>query len=235
MNYTAIIVDDEAHAIRTLTAQLGWAKVPVEVIGTAMSVAEAGDLLTQTKPDFIFLDIKMPGQTGFDLFPMIDEKVTDVIFTTAHDEFALKAFKHQASGYLMKPVSTKELKALLEKLINRRGALAENRQDIIIEEKGGTFKIPADCLLYISAESGYVILHFDDASQRTVSKLLKDLQNLLADKGFERCHNKYLVNMKQVVELKKARNATLKLSDGTVLPVSRSRKTQVYTRFDAVR
>lgn len=235
MKYTVIIVDDEAHAIRTLTAQLSWTKLPLEVIGTANSVEEAEKLLVASKPDFLFMDIKMPAKTGFELFPIIDESVTEAIFVTAHDQFALKAYQYHASGYLMKPVSTLELKSLLQKLIERRGKLAGNNQDLVLAEKSGMVRLPLKSIVYISAESGYTVLHFDSGTKRTVPKLLKELEENLEAKGFVRCHNKYLVNMEHVIELKKARNSELKLSSGFIVPVSRSKKSEVYRSFDSIR
>ena len=231
MNYTAIIVDDEPHAVRTLTAQLEWTHLPVSVIATAHSVQEAHETLRKQKPDFLFLDIKMPGSTGFDLFPSIDSAVTDIIFTTAHDEFALKAFQHQAAGYLMKPVSTIELKSLLQKLINKRGLSAADNQDLILEEKGGMLKIPLHQIMYIYSEGSISVIKKSDGTQRTVNALLKELEAKLAQSGFFRVHNQYLVNLSKVTEVIKARNAELVLDNAQKLPVSRAKKMAFYEHF----
>ena len=232
MKYTAILVDDEAHAIRTLSAQLGWTKLPIEIIFTGNSVEETEDFLRLNKPDFLFLDIKMPGQGGFELFPNIDLSVTDVIFTTAHDEFALQAFQHQASGYLMKPVSTIELKSLLEKLINKRGVNAAENQDLIIEEKSGFLKIPLNQILYIYSEGSLSLIKKTDGTVRSVNNLLKELEERLINSKFHRIHNQYLVNMTKVSEIIKARNAELILDTAERLPISRSRKAAFYLHFD---
>lgn len=231
MTYKAIIVDDEAHAVRTLTAQLEWTKLPLELIGTANSVEEAFELLKTKKPDFLFLDIKMPGSTGFDLFPSIDSAVTDIIFTTAHDEFALKAFQHQAAGYLMKPVSTLELKSLLQKLINKRGVLAADNQDLILTDKSGIVKIPINQILYISSEGSISLIKKTDGNVRSVNGLLKELEAQLIDLRFFRVHNQYLVNLTKVTEVIKARNAELVLDNGQKLPISRAKKMAFYEHF----
>ncbi|AWW00463.1 LytR/AlgR family response regulator transcription factor [Arcticibacterium luteifluviistationis] len=234
MKYTAILVDDEQHAIRTLTAQLGWTKLPIEILGFANSVDEAETLLIDLKPDFLFLDIKMPGKESFELFPLLDLKVTDVIFTTAYDEYALKAFKHQASGYLMKPVSTKELTSLLEKLISKRGVLAEGNQDLYIEEKSGLLRIPLNDILYISSEGSYSSIHKIDGSMKVVTSILKDLEKKLSSKQFFRIHNQYIVNTAQVSEVIKSRNAELVLKNAAKLPISRAKKAAFYSFFEGV-
>lgn len=231
MSYTAIIVDDEAHAVRTLTAQLEWTKLPVKLLAIANSVEEAFELLKIKKPDFLFLDIKMPGSTGFDLFPVIDSAITDTIFTTAHDQYALKAFQHQAAGYLMKPVSTLELKSLLQKLINKRGVLAADNQDLILTEKSGIVKIPINEILYISSEGSISLIKKTDGTVRSVNGLLKELEAQLIDSRFFRVHNQYLVNLTKVTEVIKARNAELILETGQRLPISRARKIEFYQQF----
>lgn len=231
--YSAILVDDEPHAIRTIQAQLGWTKLPISIIGIANSVAEAEELLKEFKPDFLFLDIKMPGKESFELFTAIDLKVTDVIFTTAYDEYALRAFKYQASGYLMKPVSTKELTSLLEKLISKRGVLAEENQDLYLEEKSGLLRIPLNSILYISSEGGYSSIHKEDGSTKVVPFILKDLEKRLGNKHFFRIHNQYIVNTAQVSKIIKARNAVLILKSGIELPISRAKKALFYSFFEA--
>jgi two-component system, LytTR family, response regulator len=232
MRYTAILVDDEAHALRTLTAQLGWTKLPIEVIFVGNSVEETSQFLRLNKPDFLFLDIKMPGSDGFKLFPDIDLSVTEVIFTTAHDEYALRAFQHQASGYLMKPVSTIELKSLLKKLINKRGVSAAENQDLVIEEKSGIIKIPLNQILYIFSEGSISLIKKTDGTIRSVNSLLKELEAKLKQAKFYRIHNQYLVNEAKVREILKARNAELILETGEKLPISRSRKAGFYQYFN---
>ncbi|WP_369010871.1 LytR/AlgR family response regulator transcription factor [Lacihabitans sp. LS3-19] len=101
-----MLVDDVAHGIRTLSAQMELTKLPIEITFTGNSVEETEDFSRINKPSFLFLDIKMPGQRGFELFLNIDLSVRNVIFTTAHDEFAFKSFQHQTSGYLSQPLST---------------------------------------------------------------------------------------------------------------------------------
>ncbi|MCP9768321.1 DNA-binding response regulator [Lacihabitans sp. LS3-19] len=234
MKYTAILVDDEAHAIRTLSAQIGWTKLPIEITFTGNSVEETEDFLRLNKPDFLFLDIKMPGQGGFELFPNIDLSVTDVIFTTAHDEFALQAFQHQASGYLMKPVSTIELKNLLGKLINKRGVLAAESQDLLIQEKTGILKIPLSQILYISSEGSICLIHKTDGTRRSVNSLLKDLEVKLNNGNFYRIHHQYLVNLTKVKEIIKARNSEAILETDEKLPISRAKKATFYEVYESL-
>ncbi len=232
--FTVIIVDDEPHAIRTLSAQLEWTHLPVKIIDTANSVEEAEVALRKRKPDFIFLDIKMPGKEGFELFDAIDLKVSEVIFTTAHDSYALKAFKLQASGYLMKPVSTKELKSLLTRLMEKRGMSADEHQDLIIDEKSGILKLPLKSILYVSSIGSYSHIHFDDNTEKVVNTNLKILEGKLAKKGFFRLHNQFLVNGSIITHIVKSRNAHAVLKNGKELPISRAKKVLFYAFFEAL-
>lgn len=229
-NFTAIIVDDEPHAIRTLQVQLGWTELPIQVSATATSVNIAREVLKKGVPDFLFLDIKMPVKGGFDLFEEADLSGTEVIFTTAHDEFALKAFKHQAAGYLMKPVSTDELKTLLEKLMQKRWP-EERTQYLMVDSKEGMLRIAFDDILYLNSDGGHSEVHQLDGRVISLNTLLKDFEVQLG-LPFFRLHHQFLVNLRKVKEVMKGRNAGVILQDGTKLPVSRSKKTAFYAAFE---
>ena len=131
----------------------------------------------------------------------------------------------------MKPVSTIELKSLLQKLINKRGLSAADNQDLILEEKGGMFKIPLHQIMYIYSEGSISVIKKSDGTQRTVNALLKELEAKLAQSGFFRVHNQYLVNLSKVTEVIKARNAELVLDNAQKLPISRAKKMAFYEHF----
>ncbi|KPM47647.1 LytR/AlgR family response regulator transcription factor [Jiulongibacter sediminis] len=230
-NFTTIIVDDESHAIRTLQAQLVWTELPIEVMATATSVNVAREVLKKHQPDFLFLDVKMPVKGGFDLFHEIDLSGIEVIFITAHDEFALKAFKHQAAGYLMKPVITDELRDLLEKLMQKRWP-TERTQYLLTDGKDGMTRIAFDEILYVKSDGPHSEIFMSDGKKVTLNKLLKELEVQLG-RQFYRLHHQYLVNLRKVAEVSKGRNAEAVLYDGTKLPVSRSKKAEFYAAFES--
>jgi two-component system, LytTR family, response regulator len=232
MKYTAVIVDDEAHAVRTLETQLRWTALPIEVIYKANSVNEASLFLEETKPDFLFLDIKMPNKNGFVLLQEIDLSTTDVIFTTAHEEYALDAFNHLAAGYLLKPLSTTELTKLLNYLINRKKNDSLTEDFITLNQKTGTLKLSIDDILYVYSDTGITYIIKTDGRKKTVNYLLKDLEETLEAKKFFRVHHKYLVNLKKISEITKGRNTELLLASGEKLPVSRTKKIAFFEAFE---
>ncbi|MGR3810274.1 LytR/AlgR family response regulator transcription factor [Jiulongibacter sp. NS-SX5] len=229
-NFTAIIVDDEPHAIRTLQAQLGWTELPIEVLATATSVNVAREVLQKHQPDFLFLDVKMPTKGGFELFQEVDLSGIEVIFTTAHDEYALKAFKHQAAGYLMKPVSTDELRNLLEKLIQKRWPEARSSY-LTFHAKDGIQRIDPQEILYVSSLGANAAIHLTSGDIVKVNKLLKSLEDELGT-AFFRIHHQYLLNLAKVSSIQKGRNAEVELLNGEKLPVSRSKKMEFYAVFE---
>ncbi|UBM59327.1 response regulator [Marinilongibacter aquaticus] len=229
-SFTAIIVDDEPHAIRTLRVQLEWTGLPLKVLAAVSNLNSAMELIEKHKPDFLFLDVKMPGSNGFELYQKSDLSGIEVIFTTAHDEFALKAFKHHAAGYLTKPLSTDELQSLLEKLIQKRFP-KERSTFLTIREKDGIQRFILNQITHISSIGSRSEIHFQDHSSKQVNKPLKELQADLAPQ-FHRLHHQFLINLFHTVEVLTVRNAEAVLSNGVRIPISRSRKNEFYEAFE---
>jgi two-component system LytT family response regulator len=231
--FTAIIVDDEAHCLRTLQAQILWTELPIRVINTFDNVCDAQRFLKNSTPDFIFLDVKMPVSDGFSLFSCVNTDYSDVIFTTAHDEFALKAFEHHASGYLLKPISLKELKPLLKSLISKREVRHyEVPKELEVVTSSRVYKIPHHQILYAVSKGSYSTIKLEGGEEIKVSIHLKKLAERLEDESFFRIHHQYLVNSKKVQFVNRL-TATVELHNGETLPVSRSKKAAFVTFFSA--
>lgn len=231
--FTVLLVDDEAHCLRTLEAQLGWAELPIRVIGTANNVEDAARFFQKNSPDFIFLDIKMPTTDGFSLFDFVKTDFSDVIITTAHDEFALRAFGCQASGYLLKPISLKELKPLLKSLISKREVRHyEVPKELEVVTSSRIYKIPHHQILYAVSEGSYSTVKLEGGEEVKASIHLKKLTERLKNDSFFRIHHQYLVNSRKVQFINRV-NATVELNNGETLPVSRSKKAAFLTYFSA--
>lgn len=227
MKYKALLIDDEAHCLRTLETQLGWIEIDIEIIAKASSVEMARTFLDgySNNLDFVFLDIHMPEADGFELLDHLSLEKAHVIFVTAYDEYALKAFQHHASGYLTKPVSTDDLEALLESLVLKQSKVAKETLKLTTRE--GIELITLNNILFIEADGSYCQIVLNGNKKVVVSKNLKNLGLLLPEDRFLRIHSKYIVNTKYIQGLATGSSTKIIISKEYELPVSRSRKESV--------
>ena len=230
--HKAIIIDDERLARNELKKLLS--DFPeVEVIGEADNAAEGIEKIESLMPDLIFLDIQMPGKTGFDMLMEL-EKAPHVIFTTAYDEFALKAFEVNALDYLMKPVEPKRLADALHKLLqaeekelaaamagSHRGMLSENDQVFVKDGERCWFVKLSEVRLFESV--GNYAKVFFGPNKPLILKSLNALEDRLDDKIFFRANRKHIVNMRMIEKVEPYFNGglLLDLKAGEKIEVSR--------------
>ena len=244
-----IIVDDEEFARSSLYFLLQENCPNVNICGIAKSANEAKVLLQTYEVDLIFLDIAMPGENGFSLIPQIQEANARVIFTTAYDQYALKAIKANAIDYLLKPIDIEELVAAVEKaakyqqlnqalhqntgLRNLETALKEQRgiNRLTLPSGQGYRLIDVDDIIHIEADSNYSIFHLKNKEKITVSKVLKDYEEILPDERFFRIHKSSIVNLKYVKEYHNKNGLVLSLEDGASLVVSRRRASDFFDKI----
>jgi two-component system LytT family response regulator len=242
-----IIIDDEKHCIKTLTSLLEKNFSDVHILTTCTDSTLAFGLIQHHQPDFIFLDIEMPLLNGFDLLSKFEHLFFDVIFTTAYDSYALKAIKYSALDYLLKPISTEDLAAAIEKLKSKHESISKaqltmatavhNRQlpDTIAlpTSEGLNFASVSD-IVFCVADGGYTRMHMADMSEILLSKALGDVDELLGEYHFFRIHHSTLINLKQVKKYIRGDGGEVIMSSGQTLPVARTRKTDflnVFLRF----
>jgi two-component system LytT family response regulator len=231
-----LIVDDEEPA-RALLAELLGAHPDVEIVGACRDGYEAVERAGALEPDLLLLDIQMPKLDGFEVLELIDRE-TDVVFVTAYDEYALKAFEVNAVDYLLKPFSAERLDGALERARERRGrspgldpaGLAaaarpgnERLTRVVVRDGGQIQIIPVETIDFLMAQGDYVAIHADRRSflkQQT----LQSLGESLDPARFVRIHRSYIMNVQRLVRVepyaKDSRAAVL--ADGTELPISRS-------------
>ncbi|RYY48451.1 MAG: response regulator [Chitinophagaceae bacterium] len=230
--HKAIIIDDERLARNELKKLLS--DFPeVEVIGEAANAAEGIEKIESLMPDLIFLDIQMPGKTGFDMLMEL-EKAPHVIFTTAYDEFALKAFEVNALDYLMKPVEPKRLADALHKMQlaeekelaaamagSHRGMLSENDQVFVKDGERCWFVKLSEVRLFESV-GNYAKVYFGP-NKPLILKSLNALEDRLDDKVFFRANRKHIVNMRMIEKVEPYFNGglLLDLKAGEKIEVSR--------------
>ena len=231
----ALIVDDEPNARGVMTQLLERCNTAFDTIDLAESVAEASMRLERNTYDFLFLDIRLNDGTGFQLLESSDDgKWRHLIFTTAYDEFAIKAFKFSASDYLLKPFGLKDLNEAINRCLNRAEQQTQWQPvaETMSNAKFDTLTLPTpqgqegfqlDQILYIESETNYSIFHFADHNRIVVAKTLKYYEDLLSKHGFVRTHRSYLVNGSKIKTLCQMTEGMLKLDTGSEIPVSRRR------------
>jgi len=236
----AIIIDDEKHCIETLKLELQDHIQDIEVIATANSGEEGIELIEERKPDLVFLDIEMPFMNGFEMLKRIQNIQFDVIFVTAYNEHAVKAFKFSAMDYLMKPVHPRELMSSIDRFKAKRNkTIQTDHLDLLLEHltqktdkqlkiafstaDGVEFVFP-DKILRCEASGNYCQIFKIDGDKIIVSKPLKDVQNLLSEDKFFRVHQSHLINIQHVKKFIKTDGGHIIMDDGSEIAVARSKK-----------
>ncbi len=232
MSLNALIVDDEEYSRKSLYYLLAEHCKEIHVGGIAKSVAEAREKLAEGVFDMVFLDIAMPGENGFALLP--DLKSEMVVFTTAYDQYALKALKAQALDYLLKPIDIEELQEACRKctefhneknrVLNAAVATTDPAGDkISLTHNQGFDIVNTSDIMYIEADSNYSVLHLQSGNTFVASKPLKEFEELLDQRFFWRIHKSILVNFQYITAYSNKNGFNVILRDDTELPVSRRR------------
>lgn len=246
----AIIVDDEEFARSSLYFLLQQNCADVNIIGIAKSVSEARALLNLHNVDLIFLDIAMPGENGFELIPHVQNTNASVIFTTAYDQYALKAIKANALDYLLKPIDIDELKEAVNKAIkyislnkvdnNRNESLKnlandltgdKNIKKITLPSAQGYKLVDIDDIVHIEADSNYSVFNLVNLDKIIVSKVLKDYEEILPENKFVRVHKSSIVNLQYVKQYNSKNGLQVLLSNGETINVSRRRASDFYEKI----
>lgn len=225
----ALIIDDERLARVELRRLLTPFK-DVEICGEAVNADDAAQKITEFNPDVIFLDIQMPGKTGFEMLEDLD-KVPNVVFTTAFDEYALKAFEYNAMDYLLKPIEPKRLEDTIKKLLekNRKDilnlsanpTLTEDDQ-VFVKDGDRCWFVKLSTVKLLESEGNYVRLYFDDVKP-LILRTLNYLDERLDSKTFFRANRKHIINLKWIDSIEPWLNGGLlvKLKGGQKIEVSR--------------
>ncbi len=236
----AIIVDDEELARQRLRMLLSEGEIPVEVVGEAESGQAAIPLIHESRPDVVFLDVRMPVLDGFDVVELLPKPRPHIVFVTAYDEHALRAFEVHALDYLTKPVRASRLAETLRRInMNRTDAgpkmeeavrtrVAEPLRRLTVHAGRKLKVIRCEDIGWIEAEEKEVKVHTADGIYPT-DFTLDELEGRLDARTFLRPHRSFLVNATRVVEVVKWFGGTyaLKLGDGTRIPVARRRAKQI--------
>jgi two-component system LytT family response regulator len=237
----AVIIDDVEQARVTLKKDLEVYVKDVQVIGEANGVVEGARLLKNLQPDILFLDIQMQDGSGFDLLDILKDIQFKIIFITASDAHAIKAFRYAAIDYLLKPVDPDELMEALKKfkqektnesdkykLLNeslKNHHKAHERLALHTQDKIHIVNIQD--IVRCESNVNYTEFYFSNGKKMLVTKTLKDFEDLLSEQGFYRVHQSHLVNTKFIKEFVKTDGGYLIMNDGSNVPVSTRKRPEV--------
>lgn len=246
--YTAIIIDDIEQARTTLAQDLHVYAPDFEIVGEASGVVEGAKLLKNVQVDIVFLDIQMQDGSGFDLLDLLPEISFKIIFITASDAHAIKAFRYAAIDYLLKPIDPDELTGALDKF--RKFNINESDKYRFLNERLKNHNKPNERLALHSQDKiqiveisnivrcessvNYTTFFFENGDQVVVTKTLKEFEDLLSDQGFFRVHQSHLINTRFIKEFVKSEGGHLVLKDKTMIPVSVRKRPEVMKMLESI-
>lgn len=239
-----LLIDDEKHCLITLEFILKQLD-EIEIVGMAQTSAEGIKLVEAFNPDIVFLDIEMPNQNGFDFLAQFDSIPFKVIFTTAYDQYAVKALRMNALDYLLKPIDKTDLMNALENYNSENqkitGEQIQNlhlfrngkiQDTIALSTQTGLIFIKIDDIMYLEASSSYTYLIMKDRTKHLASKTMANFEDVLIDNPiFFRVHKSYVVNLKCIKQYIRGDGGELILDDGKSISLSRSKKQEFLDLF----
>ncbi|WP_020607252.1 LytR/AlgR family response regulator transcription factor [Spirosoma spitsbergense] len=254
---TAIIIDDEPDNVALLALQLARHCPQVAVIGQFTDSPSALVALRTQRPSLIFLDIEMPMLNGFQLLEQLGEVSFQVVFVTAYNQYAVRAFQFAALDYLLKPVDTIDLVNTIRRAetvsFSPSGVVGTAQLDVLkswypatapggapsavlpakiaLPHANGLTFIDINQILYAESDSNYTSFVLESGEKYLVSKTLGDVQDMLEVRNFLRVHRQYVVNLDHIKRLVRGEGTYLVLTNGVSIPVSRQQKDRLLERF----
>jgi two-component system, LytTR family, response regulator len=240
MKYTALIIDDERNGAESLNLLLNMYCPQIKIVGIEDNVAQAIEAIETLDPQIVFLDIELPSGSGIEIAERTRLKQRSIIFTTAYENYALKAFKVNACDYLLKPIeaedlikavnkATEEIDSKLPKDSKISSTVIKNK--LAIPSSDGLVFIEHEHILRIEADSNYVHLVLKDQKKITTCKTLKEIEKIVPQEIFHRIHNKHIVNLNYIKKYIRGDGGFVLLIDDSLIPVSRSQKSTFLAHY----
>ncbi len=242
----AIIVDDEPYCCDALEILLHRHCPQVELLKVCHAAETAIAAIKDLQPQLVFLDIEMPQMNGFELLERLPAVDFELIFTTSYDQYAIKAIRFSALDYLLKPVDREELQTAVQKVAQRLNTQVPQQLELLLQKlhhpsiavkrvalptMEGLQLVALDNIISCGSSSNYTVFLLKDKQRLTVSRTLKEVEELLEDYFFLRVHHSYLVNLNEISRYVKGEGGYLVMSDGSTVDVSRSRKEQLLEKL----
>lgn len=242
-----ILVDDETNALEMMEWLLKTYCPEVQILAMCHSAEEGIEAIREHHPDVVFLDIEMPRMNGFDMLEQFDRLTFDVVFCTAYDQFAIRAFKYSALNYLLKPVDPDDLKATIDRIGERKAIPTREQfqlllqhihqpsrqtpQRIALTTGDGMIFVPTADIIYCEAESNYTKVVLSNGKKIVVSKVLKDIDEALSGPDFCRVHSSFLINVNRIKKYVRGDGGYLIMDDDTNVSISRNRRQEFMELF----
>ena len=242
-----VLIDDESNSLEMMEWLLKTYCPQVQIDAMCNAAAKGIEAINKYKPDVVFLDIEMPHMNGFDMLEQFDKLSFDVVFCTAYDQFAIKAFKYSALNYLLKPVDPEDLKETIRRLeekkttpsmeqvelllANIKQASRPGTQRIALTTGDGMIFVPTQDILYCTAESNYTCVVLVGGKRILVSKVLKEIDETLSGPDFFRVHNSFLINLNHIRKYVRGEGGYIIMDDGANISISRSKRQEFMDQF----
>src|SRR5689334_1880093 len=240
-----VLIDDESNSLEMMEWLLKTYCPQVQIEAMCNAASKGIEAIHKFQPDLVFLDIEMPHMNGFDMLEQFDKLFFDVVFCTAYDQFAIKAFKYSALNYLLKPVDPDDLKATVEKLKAKKSAPSSEQIQLLFQSLqnqrsvdrvalstgDGLIFVQTKDIMYCQAESNYTNVVMHDNKKVLVAKTLKDIDETLSGRDFFRVHNSYLININHIKKFVRGDGGYILMPDDTQITISRNKREEFFDMF----
>jgi two-component system LytT family response regulator len=234
----AVIIDDEKRTRELIAKMIESFGLGIQTFPIGESVETGLKAIETINPDLVFLDIQMPDGTGFDLLKMIPQKNFEVIFITAHEEFAIKAIKFSALDYILKPIDPEDLRQAVLKAVNSIDSKREESQfealqlnmqpsqkrRLVLKTQESVHVVDLDKIVRCEADRNYTSFYFTEGKKILVSKTLKEYETLLTSYNFFRVQQSHLINLDFVERYDKGNGGAVIMKDGSEVPLSPAKR-----------
>lgn len=248
---TCVLIDDESDCLELLALLIRKHCPTLQIIGQYDDPQEGISAIQAVRPNLVFLDVEMPEVNGFGVLEACRNIPFHVIFTTAFNEYAVKAFKYSAIGYLLKPIDREELVEAVQRaqqilsiqhLVEQRDILFNylhptkpTKEKIALATTNGIVFIPINDIIYCEADGNYTsIYRHQQQPPALFTKPLKEIEELLPGDIFYRVHHSYIINLKRVEAFIRGDNGGVRMSNGTLIPVARARKQEMLMLLEQI-
>jgi len=234
----ALIIDDDPFMHELLRDKLAHYLPEVALLATASSGTEGLEMIKIHQPDLVFLDVEMTDMTGFEMLSRLEDLSFETIFITSYSHYAIKAIRFNALDYLVKPIDLGELKGAIKRFKNREGTKGSpekikqalinlnTRRDgdkvLVLQTQEGEVRLVLRDIVRIEGERNYSYIYLANEKRKLTTKTLGELEELLADKGFFRCHKSHLVNREHIQSL--PTSFAVFLPNGFEVPIARRKR-----------
>jgi|SRR5882757_2756496 len=242
---TALLIDDEANSRQAIKSLLTQLCPQVTIVGEAKNADAGIELIHSLQPQLIFLDIQMPGKTGFDMLATLNKINFDIIFTTAYHEYAVKAFRFSAIDYLLKPIDPDDLVSAVNRVTQKQAPTStsqvdllkqlwqqlstdknkqDNNQKLALTTQEGIHLIEVKNIVWCESLGSYTKFYLSTGEKLITSRLIKEYEEILTDYQFFRVHQSYLINLQHIKKYVKGDGGQVWMTDGAEVEVARRRK-----------